>query len=554
MQPKFISKKQTSGAKFIFISGGVISGVGKGIVTASISLLLKSRGISINPVKCDMYLNVDAGTMNPLEHGEIFVTDDGAETDQDLGHYERFLDQSLNKENYITAGQVYQRVLEKERALEYEGKCIEAYYQIPEEIINRFEKLAKKTQVVVVEFGGTVGEYQNIMFFEAARRMKIKYPQSVIFVHVGYLPVPSFLGEMKTKPIQQSIHDLNSLGIQPDLIICRADRQIDQRRKDKIALSAALETKDVFSSPDLETVYKSPLVLEKQGLTARILLKLGLKGKKKDLNVWRDLINKIEQSPQKVKIALVGKYYTSGDFSLGDSYISVVEAIKHASWANNLKPEFSWFDSEKIEKLKTNELASALGEMNGIIIPQGWGSRGVEGKIKAIQFARENKIPYLGLCFGMQLAVVEFGRNVLGLKKANSVEVDKKTPYPVIHIMPDQEKYLARCQYGGTVRLGSWPCEILSGSKLAQIYGRNSVAERHRHRYEFNNDYRQKFEKAGMKISGVSPDGKLVEAIEIANHPFFIGTQFHPEYKSRLLNPHPLFLSFIKAAKKILEE
>ena len=501
-----------------------------------------------------MYLNIDAGTMNPLEHGEIFVTDDGAETDQDLGHYERFLDQSLNKENYITAGQIYQKVLEKERALEYGGKCIEAYIHIPEEIIKRFEKLAKKTEVIAVEFGGTVGEYQNVMFFEAARRMKIKYPQSVVFVHVGYLPIPSFLGEMKTKPIQQSIHDLNSLGIQPDFIVCRAEKEIDQRRKEKIALAAALNHEDVFSSPDLETVYKSPLVFEEQGLTDRILFKLGIKGKKKDLNVWRNSINKIEKSSKNVKIALVGKYYTSGNFSLGDSYISVIEAIKHASWANNLKPEIFWFDSEKIETLKTNELSEALREMNGIIVPQGWGSRGVEGKIKAVQFARENKIPYLGLCFGMQMAVIEFGRNVVGLKKANSTEVDPVTPHPVIHIMPDQEKYLKEHQYGGTIRLGAWPCKILPDSKLYQVYGRNSVSERHRHRYEFNNRYRQQFEKAGMKISGVSPDGKLIEAIEIPSHPFFIGTQFHPEYKSRLLNPHPLFLGFIRAAKKIIEE
>lgn len=536
--------------KFIFVSGGVISGLGKGITTASIGLLLKSAGIKVTPVKCDMYLNIDAGTMNPLEHGEIFVTDDGTEADQDLGHYERFLDENLNKENYITAGQIYQRVLEKERALEYQGKCIEAYIHIPEEIIKRFEKLARKTEVVVVEFGGTVGEYQNIMFFEAARRMKIKYPQGVVFVHVGYLPIPSFLGEMKTKPIQQSIHDLNALGIQPEIIVCRAEKEIDQRRKEKIALAAAVDLKDIFSSPDLFTVYQSPLVLDEQGLTERILLKFGLKAKEKNLIEWRNLITKVKHTSQVVKIAIVGKYYTSGGFSLGDSYISVIEAIKHGCWANGVKPEIIWFDSEKLETLNTQKLTEALKGMDGMIVPQGWGSRGVEGKIKAIQYARENKIPYLGLCFGMQMAVIEFGRNVVGLKKANSTEVDSQTPHPVIHIMPDQEKYLAKHQYGGTIRLGAWPCKILPKSRLHQVYGRLLISERHRHRYEFNNKYKKLFEKTGMIISGTSPDGKLVEAVEIPQHPFFVGTQFHPEYKSRPLKPHPLFLNFIKAAKE----
>lgn len=536
--------------KFIFVSGGVISGLGKGITTASIGLLLKSAGIKVTPIKCDMYLNIDAGTMNPLEHGEIFVTDDGTEADQDLGHYERFLDENLNKENYITAGQIYQKVLEKERALEYQGKCIEAYIHIPEEIIKRFEKLARKTEVVVVEFGGTVGEYQNIMFFEAARRMKIKYPQGVVFVHVGYLPIPSFLGEMKTKPIQQSIHDLNALGIQPEIIVCRAEKEIDQRRKEKIALAAAVDLKDIFSSPDLFTVYQSPLVLNEQRLTERILLKFGLKAKEKNLIEWRNLITKVKHASQIVKIAIVGKYYTSGGFSLGDSYISVIETIKHGCWANGVKPEIIWFDSEKLETLNTQKLTEALKGMDGIIVPQGWGSRGVEGKIKAIQYARENKIPFLGLCFGMQMAVIEFGRNVVGLKKANSVEVNPKTPYPVIHIMPEQEKYLAKHQYGGTIRLGAWPCRLTKGSKMAAAYGQNLISERHRHRYEFNNQYKKQFEEKGLLFSGTSPDGQLVEAIELPGHPFFVGTQFHPEYKSRPLKPHPLFLNFIKAAKE----
>jgi len=535
--------------KFVFISGGVISGLGKGIVTASISLLLKSRGISINPIKCDMYLNIDAGTMNPLEHGEIFVTDDGVETDQDLGHYERFTGLGLKKENYITAGQIYQQVLENERTLRYKGKCVEAYIHIPEEIIKRFELLAKKTEVVIIEFGGTVGEYQNIMFFEAARRMKIKYPGGVVFIHVGYLPIPSFLGEMKTKPLQQSIHDLNTLGIQPDIIICRAEKEIDQRRKEKIALAAAIETQDIFSSPDLPIVYESPLILEKQGLSQRVLSKLRINKRKKDLKSWRNLVNQIKKaSKKKIKIAMVVKYYTSGEFSLGDAYIAVLEAIKHASWANGVNSEIVWIDSEKLEKNKQEELPDIFKGIDGIIVPQGWGNRGVEGKIKAVQFARENKIPYLGLCFGMQMAVIEFGRNVVGLKGANSVEVNPKTPYPVIHIMPEQEKYLAAHQYGGTIRLGAWPCCLTKGSKMAVAYGQNLISERHRHRYEFNNQYKKQFEEKGLLFSGTSPDGQLVEAIELPNHPFFVGTQFHPEYKSRPLKPHPLFLKFIKAS------
>ncbi len=531
--------------KFIFVSGGVISGLGKGITTASIGLLLKSSGLKVSAVKCDMYLNIDAGTMNPLEHGEIFVTDDGTEADQDLGHYERFLDTSLAKENYITAGQIYQKVLEKERALEYDGRCVDAYYYIPPEIILRFESLGKKAEVILIEYGGTVGEYQNVMFFEAARRMKIKHKENVLFVHVGYLPIPLSIGEMKTKPLQQSIYQLNELGIQPDIIICRSEKPIDNRRKEKIALAAALETDDIFSNPDVPSIYEVPLILEEQGLTKRILAKLALKPKKKNLSDWKEMVQRVKKVKKEIKIAMVGKYYTSGGFSLEDSYVSVVEAIKHAAWANGVMPEIVWFDSERIEKEGIEELKG----VDGIIVPQGWGSRGVEGKIKAVKFARENKIPYLGLCFGMQMAVIEFARNVLGFTGANSTEVNPKTKYPVIHIMPDQKKYLEKHQYGGTIRLGAWPCKVLPGTRLSKFYGvSGTVSERHRHRYEFNNKYRQIFEKRGMKISGVSPDGKLVEAVEIPDHPFFVGTQFHPEYKSRPLSSHPLFVEFIKAA------
>lgn len=533
-------------AKFIFVSGGVISGLGKGITTASIGLLFQASGLKVSPVKCDMYLNIDAGTMNPLEHGEIFVTDDGTETDQDLGHYERFLNSPLSKENYITGGQIYQRVLEKERALEFAGKCVDAYLYIPQEIIRRIEEAGKGSEIVLVEFGGTIGEYQNVMFFEAARRMKIKYKDDVLFIHVGYLPIPPSIGEMKTKPLQQSIWELHSHGIQPDIVICRSEKPIDNRRKEKIAYAATLEVADIFSNPDLPSVYEVPLFLENQGLSKRILKKLNLRPKSQDLTAWKRLVKKIGKVKKEVRIAIVGKYYSSGDFSLKDSYVSVVEALSHAAWANDAESEIIWIDSEKLEKYSPSRLLSTFRQVGGIIVPQGWGSRGVEGKIKAVQFARENKIPYLGLCFGMQMAVIEFARNVLGLKGANSTEVNPKTRYPVIHIMPEQKKYLTKHQYGGTIRLGAWPCRVLPGTKLSQTYGRSGIiSERHRHRYEFNNQYRQKFAKAGMRISGISPDGKLVEAVEIPGHPFFVGTQFHPEYKSSPLSPHPLFTEFI---------
>ena len=523
--------------------------MGKGITSASIGLLLKSSGLKVSMVKCDMYLNIDAGTMNPLEHGEIFVTDDGTEADQDLGHYERFLDITLSQDSYVTGGQIYQKVLAKERALEYEGKCVDAYLYIPEEIIQRIEQLKGKGEIVLVEFGGTVGEYQNVMFFEAVRRMKIKYKGNVLLVHVGYLPIPPSIGEMKTKPLQQSVWQLHELGLQPDIIICRSEKPIDNKRKEKIAFAASLEAKDIFSNPDVPSIYEVPLILEEQKITKRTLEKLNLEPKKKDLTSWKKMVEKIRSAKDEVRIAMVGKYYTSGGFSLEDSYISVVEAIKHAAWKNNVKPRIIWFDSEKLATLNAQKITEALKGIDGIIVPQGWGSRGVEGKIKAVQFAREEKIPYLGLCFGMQMAVIEFARNVLGFKGANSTEVNSKTKYPAIHIMPDQKEYLAKRQYGGTIRLGAWDCRVLAGTKLAKIYGQPGIiSERHRHRYEFNNQYRKQFEKAGMKISGVSPDGKLVEAIEIPDHPFFIGTQFHPEYKSRPLNPHPLFLGFIKAA------
>ncbi len=528
--------------KYIFVSGGVLSGLGKGITTASIGLLLKSRGIKVTLVKCDMYLNIDAGTMNPLEHGEVFVTADGMETDQDLGHYERFLGEELSRENYITAGQIYGEVLKNERALKYDGKCVEAYQHLPPEIIRRVDQAAQKhrAKIVLVELGGTAGEYQNVMFFEAIRRLKLERPNDVILVHVGYLPMPPSIGELKSKPLQQSVHELNSLGLQPDFIVARSEKAVDRKRREKIALASGLSEENIFANPDVDLIYEVPLVLEGQSLTKKILKRLDVRAGGKDLEEWRSLVKKIKKVGRgggKIKIGVVGKYQTTGDYLLSDSYVCVVEAIKHASWANQVNPEIVWVDSERIEKKGTGGLEG----VGGIIVPQGWGRRGVEGKIKAVQFARENKVPFLGLCFGMQMAVIEFARNVCGLKRANSTEVNPRTPHPVIHIMPRQAKYLKKRQYGGTIRLGQWPCKMKE----------ETVHERHRHRYEVNNRYKRRLEAKGLVVLGTSPDGKLVEAIGLppSLHPFFVGTQFHPEYQSWPLKPHPLFLAFIQAVK-----
>lgn len=538
--------------KYVFISGGVLSGVGKGITTASIALLLKSRGFKVTAVKCDMYLNIDAGTMNPVEHGEVFVTDDKAETDQDLGHYERFLDESLPGRNYITAGQVYWEVLNRERRLEYNGRTVDTYEEIPEEIMRRINIAAKNHDIVIVELGGTVGEYQNIMFFEVIRRLKIKKPDSTLLLHVGYLPLPKNLGEIKSKPLQQSIHELNSLGLRPDFVIARAEKPVDVKRREKIAFAASLSVDEVISNPDASIIYEVPLVLDEQSLTTKVIKKLGIKQKKPDLVGWKKMVAGARGAKKKVIVGMVGKYITSGEYSLEDAYVCVNEAIKHAAWEQGFNPEIKWFDSEDLETSDEKNIQERFGGLEGIIIPQGWGSRGTEGKIKAIKVARENKIPFLGLCFGMQMAAIEIARNVLGLKKANSQEVNPRASNLVIHVMPDQVEYLAKKQFGGTIRLGAWVCSVKKDSILWEAYGKPKVSERHRHRYEFNNKYRKLFEKNGVLFSGLSPDGKLVEALELDRslHPFFLGVQFHPELKSRPLDPHPIFSEFIKATTR----
>lgn len=497
-----------------------------------------------------MYLNVDAGTMNPTEHGEVFVTEDGLETDQDLGHYERFTDLTLTRDNYTTNGQVYQTVIERERAFAYNGLCVQPTYQVVDEIVTRIKRAGHNAQVVIVELGGTVGDMENILFFEAARRMKLKHRDHVLHAHVGYLPIPEFLGEMKSKPIQQSVQSLNALGIQPDFIFARSEHPIDRKRKEKIALFGNLFPEDIISNPDVSTIYEVPLILDQQGFTDRLVEKLELPKSKRDLKGWRALVERIDTAQNPLKIALVGKYFGTGDFTLEDSYVSVIESLKHAAWSIGRKPQLFWVDSERIEQ----EGPAKLAEMDGIVVPGGFGSRGIEGLIATAKFARESNTPYLGLCYGMQMMAIDFARHVAGLEKANTTETDEKTKHPIIHIMPDQEKKLLQLDYGGSMRLGGYEMDLKPGSVTAQAYGKTIVSERHRHRYEFNSTYRKVLEKAGLVISATSQSGKLVEMLEIAGHPFMVGTQAHPEFKSRPLRPHPLFLAFTKASSKHVQE
>ncbi len=535
--------------KFIFVIGGVMSGVGKGVASASIGKILQSKGFKVTAVKIDPYLNEDAGTMNPVEHGEVFVTEDGDETDQDIGNYERFLDVDIYRDNYMTSGRVYRAVLDRERNLEYGGKCVEAVPHIPQEVIRRIKKATSraKANITIIEVGGTVGEYQNILYFEAARMMHLTNPEDVLFVLVSYLPVPYKIGEMKTKPTQNAVKQLNAVGIQPDFILCRADRPIDKPRKAKIAMFCNVTNDAIISAPDVDNIYEIPINFEKDKLSEKILKRFNLKPKHKDLIDWRKLVATAKRAKKEIKVGVIGKYFASGDFILSDAYISVIESIKHAAWNQNHQPQISWINSDEYEKNK-NKLKE-LKDFDCLIVPGGFGSRGIEGKISAIKYARENKIPYLGLCYGMQLASIEFFRNVCGKTDAHTEEINPNTKNPVIHIMPDQAEKLAKNQYGNTMRLGAYPCVLVKGSRVADLYGKNRISERHRHRYEFNNKYRDLAEKKGLMIVGTSPDKKLVEIIELSKelHPFFVGVQFHPELKSRPLKPHPLFMGLIKA-------
>ncbi len=537
-------------ARYIFVGGGVMSSVGKGVAAASIGKILQSKGFKVSAVKIDPYINVDAGTMNPIEHGEVFVTDDGTECDQDLGNYERFLNESLSTENYITTGRVYQTVIERERNLDFQGKCVEVVPDIPNEVISRIEKVAKKTKAdfVIVEIGGTVGEYQNLLFLEAARMMKLKNPKKTLFALVTFLPTIKTIGEMKTKPTQTSARLLNEAGIQPDFILGRAAVPLDEPRKRKISIFCNLDPRDVISAPDVESIYEIPLNFEKEGLGNRILQKTGLKPRKSNLKEWENLVKTIKKKKSPVKIGIVGKYFETGNFSLMDSYISVIEAIKHAAWSCNKQPEIYWLSSQKFEE--NSKALKEIKNYDGIIVPGGFGVRGTEGKIQVISYLRKNKIPFLGLCLGMQLATIEFARNVCGLKKATSTEFDPKTQEPVIDLMPEQKELIKNKRYGATMRLGAWNCRIVSKTIASKAYKQKLISERHRHRYELNNKYRELLTSKGLIVSGINPEKDLVEIIELKNHPFFVAVQFHPELKSRPLNPHPLFKEFIKASSK----
>ena len=536
--------------RYIFIVGGVMSGVGKGIATSSIALLLKSRGFNVSAIKIDPYINVDAGTMNPTEHGEVFVTDDGMETDQDIGNYERFLNQNILSSNYMTTGSVYLRLINKERNLEFSGKCVSVVPHVPLEVIKRIKEAGEsvKSEIVFVEIGGTVGEYENVLFLKAARVLKFESQNNVKIALVSYLPIPSKIGEMKTKPTQHACRALNQAGLQADLIIARAEFPVDEIRKNKISFLCNVRPENVISAPDIESIYEVPLNFEKENLSELILKSFGLKPRATDLKEWKNLVKIIKTAKKEVKIGIVGKYFKTGDFTLADSYISVIEAIKHSSWYFKMKPIISWLDAEEYEK--NPDVVLELKKYDGIIIPGGFGNRGVEGKIKAIEFVRRNKIPYLGLCYGMQLAVIEFARNVLGLKDAHTTEVSKNTPYPVIDLMPEQKENIKNIRYGATMRLGAYECGLVKNTIAFRAYKEDNISERHRHRFEFNNDYKERLEKAGMIFSGINPKKNLVEIIELQDHPFFVGTQFHPEFKSRPFFPHPLFREFIRASVK----
>jgi len=535
---------------YIIVTGGVISGLGKGITTASIGKILENHGYKVTAIKIDPYINYDAGTLRPTEHGEVWVTEDGGEIDQDLGHYERFLDINIPKCNNITTGQVYSAVIEKERNGKYLGKTVQPIPHVTDEIKRRIRAPAEETKFdfVLVEIGGTVGDYENVLFLEAVRQMKHE-GEKVIYVHVTYVPVIKSLGEAKTKPTQHSVKLLREIGIQADFIITRSEKPLDDVRKEKIALFCNVSPQDVISDSNIDNVYGVPLLFEEQELCKKILKKLGLRKEEIDFNAWKNYIVKIRKLDKKVKIGIVGKYFDIGAFKLSDSYISVIEAIKHAAWNNNVRPEIEWIDSKIFEK-QPRKIVN-LKKVDGIIVPGGFGLSGVEGKIATIKYARENKFPYLGLCLGMQLAVVEYARNVCGMKGANTTEVEKNTPYPVIDFIPDQVKIVTESRYGATMRLGAYPAILTEGSLIRKLYGdQNKVYERHRHRYEVNPQYIETLEKNGLVFSGRSPDGILMEFMELPSHPYFTGTQAHPEFKSRPMKPAPLFDGLIKAAKK----
>lgn len=539
--------------KYIFISGGVISGLGKGVTSSAIAKILQNYGLRVAQIKCEMYVNVDAGTIRPTEHGEVFVCADGTETDQDLGTYERFTNAQLGRNNFVTTGQIYQAVIRRERNLEYDGEDVEVVPHVPLEIISRIKNAGKKghADIVIVELGGTVGEYQQVLFLEAARMLKLEVGRDVLNIHLAYLPIPASIGEMKSKPAQYSVKTLFSAGIVPDIFIGRAERPMDKPRINTLSRNTGIPVKSIFSNPDVKSIYEIPLLLNKQRVGERILELFGYpKRRHPKLRDFAKLLKVIQAQKPVVKIAIVGKYFDTGNFALADSYVSVIEAVKHACWYFKREPKIQWINSKEYEK--DPRRVKELSQYDGVIIPGGFGKSGVEGKIRAIKYIRENKIPYLGLCYGLQMAIVEFARDVGGLKHAHTTEVDPQTPYPVIDILPEQKEKMAHKQYGATMRLGDHKAILVPKTLVAQAYGQRVIVERHRHRYEVNPKYIKKLEDKGAIFSGCSPDRRLMEFFELPKtvHPFFVSTQAHPEFLSRPTVPHPLFREFIRAGIK----
>jgi CTP synthase len=548
-------KKKTAPAKqstpkYIFVVGGVMSGVGKGVASSSIATLLQSRGLKVTAMKIDPYINVDAGTMNPTEHGEVFVLKDGLETDQDMGNYERFLNIDLPNINYMTTGSVYQSVIQKERNLEYKGKNVEVVPDIPLEVIRRIKAAGAEAQadVVQIEVGGTVGEYQNILFLEAIRMMKTQSPEDVAVVMVSYLPVPGSIGEMKTKPTQTAVRMLNSTGVFADMILCRSPIGVDSKRKEKIATFCNVRVENVISAPDVDSIYDIPLNYEEDKLSQQLCSILNLKPKQKpNLTAWKRFVKRSKSVDRPVKIAIVGKYFNSGDFVLSDVYLSVLEAVKYSAYSLNLKPEISFLSSQDFaDKKKLKDLK----KYDGVLVPGGFGTTGVEGKLNVIEYVRKNHIPYFGICYGMQLQVLEYAQNVLKLKNVSTEEINAKAEHLVVAVMDEQKEKIAQKNMGGSMRLGQYEARLTKGSQAHKAYKGASVTERHRHRYEVNPAYIERLEAQGLQFTGQSPDGQLMEIAElpIEDHPFFVGVQFHPELQARPLAPHPLFTAFVKAA------
>ncbi|MGC8871982.1 MAG: CTP synthase [Caldimicrobium sp.] len=547
-----MKKKKKLHTKFIFITGGVLSSLGKGLAAASIGALLEARGLRVTFQKLDPYINVDPGTMNPFQHGEVYVTEDGAETDLDLGHYERFTSAVMSSINNYTSGKIYYSVITKERKGVYLGGTVQIIPHVTDEIKAVILQLAsREVDVAIVEIGGTVGDIESLPFLEAIRQLGYDLgKENALYIHLTYVPYIKTAGELKTKPTQHSVKELRAIGIQPDILLCRTDRFLPPEIKRKIALFCNVEEDAVITAKDVDCIYEIPLIFHQEGLDEKIVEKLNIWTREPDLHSWQDLVRIFKNPKDEVTIGIVGKYV-----NLKDSYKSLNEALMHGGLANNLRVNLKFVSSDE---LTPENVEDSLGEVEGILIPGGFGIRGIEGKILAIEFARKRKIPFFGICLGMQLAVVEFARNVLGWKEANSTEFDPQTPYPVIYLMKEWFDYRTGkierreegCDLGGTMRLGAYPCKLSKNSKVYEAYGQEEVFERHRHRYEFNNAFREELTKAGLKIVGTSPDGELVEIIELENHPWFVGVQFHPEYKSKPLKPHPLFVKFIEASYK----